>query len=148
MFIKQFRDLQGDQLECGAQYIPSNISCAPRSFFRSLKWVWVCLYCGFSVAKKARGYGYGYGYRYGYHGHHPAHHPSLFPSTSHMFTLATSGGTKALHFRWSNMRSDNMKNILRPGFARTYSLLMDLASDFLPAFILHIFCAQRSQKRF
>lgn len=45
------------------------------------------------------------------------------------------------------MRSDNMKNILRPGFARTYSLLMDLASDFLPAFILHIFCAHRSQKK-
>lgn len=38
------------------------------------------------------------------------------------------------------MRSDNMKNILRPGFARTYSLLMDLASDFFGRiYILHIF---------
>lgn len=39
--------------------------------------------------------------------------------------------------------ADNMKNILRPGFARTYSLLMDSPDNFSTFFfdnLLHIFC--------
>lgn len=39
--------------------------------------------------------------------------------------------------------ADNMKNILRPGFARTYSLLMDSPDNFSSFFLdnlLHIFC--------
>jgi len=125
MVIKQFRDLQGINL-CVCLSL-STLSLSFALFFTSFM-VWVCLCIvwkrrvDMDMAVKSNP-------------------QSAFSSrslhslsTPHMFTLATSrewkrgvarGVLKSFFIFDEVICADNMKNILRTGFARTYSLLMD-----------------------